>query len=108
VPFQVLWHPRIPIAAGDLAGGAIEFLGLKLRPQGARLDGFAGIVRPEAGGFIASCAVGVNELNKPKRRVLFFVNGCYNQCSLCSKITALHCKSPANTAIMHHFTPLCP
>ena len=35
-----------------------------------------------------ACAVGVNELNKPKRRVLLFVNGCHSQCSLCSKLTA--------------------
>lgn len=74
----ILKNPVIPIAAGDFAGTAIKFFGFKLRPQGARLDGFAGIVRPEAGGFVASCAVGVNELNKPKRRVLLFVNGCHS------------------------------
>jgi len=43
VPFQVLRHPEIPTAAGDLAGSAIEFFGFKLRAQGARLDGFAGL-----------------------------------------------------------------
>jgi hypothetical protein len=77
-----LWHPGIPIAAGDLAGSAIEFFGFKLRPQGARLDGFAGIVCPEAGGFVAPCAVGVNVLDKPERRVLFLQGEAMVQCSL--------------------------
>ena len=74
MPLQVLRHPSIPTAAADFPGVAVEFLGLHLRAQSACLDGFAGIVRPQAGGFIAPGAFAVNELDKPERRVLFFVN----------------------------------
>ena len=78
VPLQILRHPCIPTATADFTGTAVEFFGFKLRAQGACLHGFAGIVRPQAGGFVAPYAVGVNKLNEPERRVLFFVNRCHN------------------------------
>ena len=79
MPIEILRHPSIPAAAFDLTSVAVEFLGFKLRPHGARLDSLAGIVSPEAGGFVAPCAIGVDELNEPKRRVLFLVNGCHSR-----------------------------
>jgi hypothetical protein len=80
--FEVLRHPGVPAAVVDLTGVPVEFFGFHLGAQGACLDGFAGIVCPEAGGFVAPCAVGVNVLDKPERRVLFLQGEAIVQCSL--------------------------
>ena len=77
VPFKVLWNPSVPTTATDLTGVAVEFFGFELRAQGACFDGFAGIVCPQTGGFVASDAVGVNELDEPEWRMLLFVKRCH-------------------------------
>ena len=46
MPIEILRHLSIPAAAFDLTSVAVEFLGFKLRPHSARLDGLAGIVSP--------------------------------------------------------------
>jgi len=66
-------YPSVPAAAVDLTGGAVEFLCFELRAQGAYLDGLAGIIRPQASGFVAPRTVGINKLDKPKGRLLLTI-----------------------------------
>src|ERR1039458_2561336 len=74
MPFQILRHPGIPTVTADFTGIAVEFLRFQLRPQRTGLDRFAGIVGAEARRFVAPCAVAVNELDKPERRILLAIN----------------------------------
>src|SRR5208337_3825981 len=72
--FKILRHPGVPATAVDGAGIVIKFLGLHLGARGAGLDGLTGIFSAEAGGFVAPDAVGVNKLDEPERRSLFFID----------------------------------
>lgn len=110
VAVEKLGHPSVPVAPqGANGAGAAELLRLHLCPERPGLHCFPGIGGAKLGGFVPPLAVAVDELDEPVRRILLSVNRGHNaQCSLCSKLTALHCQYRAFSATYHHSKPLAP
>jgi len=96
-----------PLAAIGCAAIAEKLLRFKLCPKGARFDRLAGIVRPQSSGFVALCAVGVNEWYEPSRRVFLAVERRYGVVQFAQRTccTAMQDCEPLQTTVLVRRVP---